>query len=70
MMRRRQVSSSLMLAALASAGGGLPAVASARPAPDLAGIRARGDLRIGTSGTAPPNTWVDAHDRLQGYDID
>jgi ABC-type amino acid transport substrate-binding protein len=70
MMRRRQVSSSLMLAALASAGGGLPALASASPAPDLAGIRARGDLRIGTSGTAPPNTWVDAHDRLQGYDID
>jgi ABC-type amino acid transport substrate-binding protein len=65
MMRRRQASS-LMLAALA--GTCLPAVAAA--AADLPGIRARGELRIGTSGTAPPNTWVNSKDQLQGYDID
>jgi len=43
----------------------LPAAAQ-----DLAQIRARGVLKIGTSGTAPPNTWVDSKNQLQGYDID
>lgn len=33
-------------------------------------IRTRGYLKIGTSGTAPPNTWVNARDELTGYDID
>jgi ABC-type amino acid transport substrate-binding protein len=45
----------------------LPLAAGAQ---DLAQIRARGYLKIGTSGTAPPNTWVDAQNQLQGYDID
>lgn len=39
-------------------------------ADDLPQVRARGYLTIGTSGTAPPNTWVDAKNRLTGYDID
>ena len=39
-------------------------------AQDLAQIRARGSLLIGTSGTAPPNTWVNKQNQLVGYDID
>ena len=45
-------------------------VASPASADDLAQIRARGYLKIGTSGTAPPNTWVNAKNELTGYDID
>ena len=45
-------------------------IASAASADDLAQIRERGYLKIGTSGTAPPNTWVNAKNELQGYDID
>lgn len=45
-------------------------VASFAQAQDLPQIRARGVLIIGTSGTAPPNTWVDKKNQLQGYDID
>lgn len=44
-----------------------PGLAAAQ---DLAQIRERGYLKIGTSGTAPPNTWVDKNNQLQGYDID
>jgi cystine transport system substrate-binding protein len=36
----------------------------------LAQIRQRGYLKIGTSGTAPPNSWVNSHNELIGYDID
>jgi ABC-type amino acid transport substrate-binding protein len=36
----------------------------------LAEIRARGYLVIGTSGTAPPYSWVNSKYRLIGYDID
>ena len=39
-------------------------------AQDLKQIRQRGYLRIGTSGTAPPNTWVNSKNELIGYDID
>jgi len=39
-------------------------------AQDLEQIRQRGYLRIGTSGTAPPNTWVNSKNELIGYDID
>ena len=45
-------------------------MAMSASAQDLAQIRARGYLTIGTSGTAPPNTWVDKKNELQGYDID
>ncbi len=44
--------------------------ATAAWADDLEQIRARGYLKIGTSGTAPPNTWVNAKNELTGYDID
>lgn len=37
---------------------------------DLAAIRAANELRIGTSGTAVPNSWVDKQNRLTGFDID
>ncbi len=62
MQRRR--ASSLLLASLAL---GLAPSAFAQ---DLAQIRARGELKIGTSGTAPPNTWVNSRNELVGYDID
>ncbi len=62
MQRRR--ASSLLLASVAL--GWAPRAL----AQDLAQIRARGELRIGTSGTAPPNTWVNARNELVGYDID
>jgi L-cystine transport system substrate-binding protein len=63
-MQRRRALLSLSIAALAA---GLPRVAAAE---DLDRIRARGYLKIGTSGTAPPNTWVNAKNELTGYDID
>ena len=66
-MQRRRASS--LLWAL-SAAACLPAVGHASPLDDLPEIRARGFLKIGTSGTAPPNTWVDARNQLTGYDID
>ena len=62
-MNRRQTSS-MLLATLA----GVPCAALADD--DLARLRARGELRVGTSGTAPPNTWVNERNELQGYDID
>ncbi len=61
-MRRSLVALSVGLLAL---WGMSPAAAD-----DLAQIRARGYLKIGTSGTAPPNTWVDSKNQLTGYDID
>jgi cystine transport system substrate-binding protein len=63
-MRRGALLAALVVATLATM---LPA--SGR-ADDLPEIRARGYLKIGTSGTAPPNTWVDAKNQLTGYDID
>jgi len=42
----------------------------ATAADTLAQIRQRGYLKIGTSGTAPPNSWVNSHNELTGYDID
>lgn len=62
MQRRR--ASRLLLATLAL---GLPVAASSD---DLQQIRTRGFLKIGTSGTAPPNTGVNAKNELVGYDID
>jgi len=61
--RRRQT--------LALAGGALLGLAlpSAR-ANDLDDIRARGELRIGTSGTAVPNSYVNKQNQLIGFDID
>src|SRR5579863_512310 len=49
---------------------GLEACTGAAGPDSLPTIRRRGYLRIGTSGTAPPNTWVNAHNELTGYDID
>jgi cystine transport system substrate-binding protein len=37
---------------------------------DWPDIRARKELRIGTSGTAVPNSWVDKRNQLTGFDID
>jgi len=51
----------------------LAVLASAMPAAranDLADIRSRGELRIGTSGTAVPNSWVNKQNELIGFDID
>jgi ABC-type amino acid transport substrate-binding protein len=61
---QRRSASGLLLATLAL---GVPCAAIAQ---DLAQIRARGFLKIGTSGTAPPNTWVNSKNELIGYDID
>ena len=61
-MRRLLVTWSIAMLALC--------VTSVCAADDLAQIRARGYLKIGTSGTAPPNTWVNAKNELIGYDID
>ena len=36
----------------------------------LADLKARGRLVIGTSGTAPPYSWIDPRDHLIGFDID
>jgi cystine transport system substrate-binding protein len=47
----------------------LPWLAAAY-ANDLADIRARHELRIGTSGTAVPNSWVNKRNELTGFDID
>jgi ABC-type amino acid transport substrate-binding protein len=67
-MQRRQATS-LLVSTLAL---GLPSIAWAGDdlPQDLPQIRARGVLKIGTSGTAPPNTWVNAKNELTGYDID
>jgi ABC-type amino acid transport substrate-binding protein len=46
------------------------AAAPAAVARDLAAIRASGVLVIGTSGSGPPYTGVDSHNRLVGYDIE
>lgn len=46
------------------------AVAMSARANDLPDIRSRGELRIGTSGTAVPNSWVNARNELTGFDID
>jgi ABC-type amino acid transport substrate-binding protein len=37
---------------------------------DWSDIRARNELRIGTSGTAVPNSWVNKRNELTGFDID
>lgn len=60
------------LGALLAAVGLAQLLSAAAPAQaqDLAQIRARGYLLIGTSGTAPPNTWVNKRNQLVGYDID
>jgi cystine transport system substrate-binding protein len=63
-LRRR----ALMLA-LAS-GAALALAPSLAQANDLDDIRARGELRIGTSGTAVPNSWVNKQNQLTGFDID
>jgi ABC-type amino acid transport substrate-binding protein len=47
----------------------LSAAAPAR-ANDWSDIRARNELRIGTSGTAVPNSWVNKRNELTGFDID
>ena len=56
----------LLIAALLIVLGGAPA-ASARTIDE---IKARGYLIIGTSGTAPPYSWVNPRYQLIGYDID
>ena len=42
----------------------------ASSAQSLAAARQRGYLRIGTSGTAAPSSWVNSRNELTGYDID
>lgn len=48
----------------------LLAVASTAHASDWPDIQARKELRIGTSGTAVPNSWVSKKNELIGFDID
>lgn len=55
----------LVLCLLLLLAGAAPA--SART---LQAVRARGYLIIGTSGTAPPYSWINRRDELIGYDID
>lgn len=62
-MQRRDLLRFAAAAALGFASG-------AGSAESTQSIRARGYLKIGTSGTAPPNTWVNARNELTGYDID
>jgi cystine transport system substrate-binding protein len=72
-MDRRRASQLLVMGPCAAAAVGTACVAQAalaEPAQDLAQITARGVLKIGTSGTAPPNSWVNASNQLTGYDID
>jgi len=49
---------------------GLLAVATSAHASDWPDIQARHELRIGTSGTAVPNSWVNKKNQLTGFDID
>jgi polar amino acid transport system substrate-binding protein len=49
---------------------GLLACAARAHAGDWPDIVARHELRIGTSGTAVPNSWVDKKNALVGFDID
>ena len=49
---------------------GLLAVATSAHASDWPDIQARRELRIGTSGTAVPNSWVNKQNELTGFDID
>lgn len=55
-----------VLTALAFCAGG----AAAAQGSDWPAIQARHELRIGTSGTAVPNSWVNKKNELTGFDID